>query len=37
MRPMVLFHDHLDGGLRPTTIVELAEEIGYRGLPMDDP
>ena len=26
--PKVLLHDHLDGGLRPETIVELAEEIG---------
>ena len=35
--PKVLLHDHLDGGLRPATIVELAEEIGYRGLPETDP
>jgi len=27
--PKVSLHDHLDGGLRPATIVELAEEIGY--------
>ena len=25
--PKVLLHDHLDGGLRPATIVELAAEI----------
>jgi adenosine deaminase len=31
--PKVLLHDHLDGGLRPGTIVELAEEAGYDGLP----
>ncbi|OIV38564.1 adenosine deaminase [Mangrovactinospora gilvigrisea] len=31
--PKVLLHDHLDGGLRPSTIVELAAEQGYRGLP----
>jgi adenosine deaminase len=31
-----LLHDHLDGGLRPTTIVELAGEIGH-ALPSRDP
>ncbi|MEZ0093388.1 adenosine deaminase [Streptacidiphilus sp. EB129] len=31
--PKVLLHDHLDGGLRPQTIVELAEAIGYEDLP----
>jgi adenosine deaminase len=35
--PKVLLHDHLDGGLRPATIVELADEIGYQGLPETDP
>jgi adenosine deaminase len=34
--PKVLLHDHLDGGLRPATIVELAEETGYHGLPSSD-
>jgi adenosine deaminase len=34
--PKVLLHDHLDGGLRPETVLELAEESGYRGLPADD-
>jgi adenosine deaminase len=34
--PKVLLHDHLDGGLRPQTIVELARQIGYRHLPADD-
>jgi adenosine deaminase len=34
--PKVLLHDHLDGGLRPATIVELAQEIGHR-LPRTDP
>ena len=29
--------DHLDGGLRPATIVELASEFGYDGLPTTDP
>ena len=33
--PKVLLHDHLDGGLRPTTIVDLAAEFGYDGLPDD--
>lgn len=31
--PKVLLHDHLDGGLRPETIIEIAEEIGYQNLP----
>ncbi len=31
--PKSLLHDHLDGGLRPQTIIELAETIGYQGLP----
>jgi adenosine deaminase len=35
--PKVLLHDHLDGGLRPGTIVELAEEFGYADLPTLDP
>ena len=35
--PKVLLHDHLDGGLRPDTIVELARERGYDGLPSTDP
>ena len=35
--PKVLLHDHLDGGLRPQTIVELAEAVGYDGLPSTDP
>jgi adenosine deaminase len=35
--PKVLLHDHLDGGLRPATIVDLAEQTGYRGLPTHDP
>lgn len=34
--PKVLLHDHLDGGLRPATVVELAREHGYRGLPTND-
>ena len=31
--PKALLHDHLDGGLRPQTIIELAEAVGYQGLP----
>ncbi len=34
--PKVLLHDHLDGGLRPATIVELARETGYDALPATD-
>lgn len=33
--PKVVLHDHLDGGLRPATIVELANHIGYE-LPADN-
>jgi len=35
--PKAMLHDHLDGGLRPSTIVDLAAEFGYDGLPTDDP
>ncbi|WP_250027804.1 adenosine deaminase [Paractinoplanes maris] len=34
--PKALLHDHLDGGLRPATIVELAERVGHE-LPTTDP
>ena len=34
--PKALLHDHLDGGLRPATIVDLASEFGYEGLPTTD-
>jgi len=34
--PKVLLHDHLDGGLRPATVIELAEASGYRNLPTTD-
>jgi adenosine deaminase len=34
--PKVLLHDHLDGGLRPQTVIDLAETIGYDKLPADD-
>src|SRR6187431_2286074 len=35
--PKVLLHDHLDGGLRPQTVIQLAAEAGYRDLPTTDP
>src|SRR3954468_12068431 len=35
--PKAVLHDHLDGGLRPSTIVDLASEFGYDGLPTADP
>jgi len=35
--PKVLLHDHLDGGVRPSTLIEFAAETGYRGLPTTDP
>ena len=35
--PQVLLHDHLDGGLRPASVIELARETGYTGLPTEDP
>jgi adenosine deaminase len=34
--PKALLHDHLDGGLRPETIIEIAQEIGH-ALPTNDP
>ena len=34
--PKVLLHDHLDGGLRPQTIIDIAQEIGYTALPTHD-
>ena len=34
--PKVALHDHLDGGLRPGTIVELAARAGH-ALPHEDP
>ena len=35
--PKVLLHDHLDGGLRPETVIELADDAGYEDLPTRDP
>lgn len=34
--PKVLLHDHLDGGVRPSTVVDLAEQAGH-ALPTSDP
>lgn len=31
--PKVLLHDHLDGGLRPATVIDIAGEVGYDDLP----
>jgi adenosine deaminase len=35
--PKVLLHEHLDGGLRPDTVIELAASLGYEKLPVTDP
>lgn len=35
--PKVLLHDHLDGGLRVETVLELAERSGFNDLPTTDP
>jgi adenosine deaminase len=35
--PKVLLHDHLDGGLRPATVIDLAGQTGYAGLPVAEP
>jgi adenosine deaminase len=34
--PKALLHDHLDGGVRPRTVIELAREYGYADLPTTD-
>lgn len=34
--PKVLLHDHLDGGLRPETVIDLAKDIKYKKLPTTD-
>ena len=34
--PKVLLHDHLDGGVRPQTIIDLAREQKYTKLPTTD-
>jgi len=35
--PKVLLHEHLDGCLRPATVLDLAHQCGYGGLPEADP
>lgn len=35
--PLIDLHDHLDGGLRPQTVIDLARECGYTSLPSQDP
>src|ERR1700740_671010 len=35
--PKVLLHEHLDGVLRPQTVIELADRVRYSGLPTHDP
>ena len=34
--PKALLHDHLDGGLRPATVIDLAGRCDYDGLPSTD-
>jgi adenosine deaminase len=34
--PKALLHDHLDGGLRPATVIDIAAATGYDGLPATD-
>lgn len=34
--PKVLLHEHLDGVLRPQTVIDLAKDTGYQGLPTAD-
>ncbi|MGC1089903.1 MAG: adenosine deaminase, partial [Candidatus Acidiferrum sp.] len=35
--PKVLLHEHLDGVLRPQTVIELAQTEKYKQLPSQDP
>jgi len=35
--PKALLHEHFDGGLRPATVIDLARDVGYAGLPTCDP
>ncbi len=34
--PKALLHDHLDGGLRPATVIDIAAATGYDELPATD-
>lgn len=34
--PKVALHDHLDGSLRASTVIDLAGQVGYEGLPTTD-
>ena len=34
--PKALLHDHLDGGVRPDTVLQIAQQIGYDKLPASD-
>lgn len=34
--PKVLLHEHLDGGLRPQTVIDLAHDIHYSALPTEN-
>ena len=34
--PKAVLHDHLDGGLRPGTVLDLAAQCGYDQLPAQD-
>ncbi len=34
--PKAVLHEHLDGGLRVATILELADQVGYTALPSTD-
>ena len=34
--PKVLLHEHLDGGVRPKTVIEFARKARYDGLPTQD-
>lgn len=35
--PKVLLHEHLDGVLRPATVIELAKDSKYQNLPTQNP